>query len=230
MGAFDFFKSWVGRGAAIPGQTCKACIVDVSSLAGSGAHVPPKQKIQALQRLARYARAELVKVVAVLDGEELRSVAHGADYEGIKVYYAEKSANIGAALQEASRRQPDALVVTDNKEAEALVRGQGAATMRLSTFRKAFEAPRGDEGSNGDAAARSEGRRDRRPRGRGSRSGSRGDRRGSDRDRSSQKERGDRGDRGERGERGERGDRSERRESEAQSESRDPVSDLIDLV
>lgn len=222
MGALDFFKSWFGGGTAIAGQTCRACIVDVGSLAGSGS-VPPKQKIQALQRLARYARVESVKMVAVLDGEELRAVDHGADYEGIKVYYAGKSASMGAALQDASRRQPDALVVTDNKEAEALVRGQGAATMRLSTFRKAIEAPRGDEGSNGDAG-RSGGRRDRRPRGRSSRSGTRGDRRGGDRDRSSQKGRGDRSDLGD------RGDRGERRESQTQSESRDPVSDLIDLV
>lgn len=216
MGALDLFKSWVGGGAALSGgKLCKACIIDVSTLAGSGARVPPKQKIQALQRLAKYARAESVPVIAVLDGEELRAAAHGAEFEGIKVLYADKAGSVGATIQEASRHQPDALVVTDDKETEAVVRGKGVATMRLSTFRKAIEAPRGADAAEG-ASGHNGGRRDRRPRGRGSRRGGRGERRGpSDRDRSSQ---------------GERNGREERQEPTGQKEPRDSVSDLIDLV
>lgn len=224
MGLLDFCKSIMGRGNQPSGKTSRACVVDAGALAGTGSNVPPRLKIQALQRLARYAEEESVKVVAVLDGEELRAVSHGASFQGVDVLYAERSASLAEALLEASRRHPDAVVVTDDKEVDAQVRGRGGSSMRISTFRKAIEGSVDADGEE-DGGSRDGERRDRRPQGR-SRRGGRRDRRGGDRgDPVEREDRRSRNDQGESRDRGEEG-----RSRDEGSASRNPVSDLIDLV
>ena len=79
MGLFNLFK---------PART--VLVVDAVSLnesAGMKGKVPPRNQLQMLRRLARFAQREKIEVVAVLCGAPLNKAPAGKKFEEIVVLY-----------------------------------------------------------------------------------------------------------------------------------------------
>ncbi len=132
MGLFNLFK---------PAQT--VLVVDVVSLhdsLGMKGNVAPRNQLQTFRRLARFAQREKVSVVAVSSGSPLNKAPAGKKFEGITVLYSKSAKDHAAFLARNTRsRGAGAVLVTGNVEAEKLL-GRAADKMRISTFRKAFDA------------------------------------------------------------------------------------------
>ena len=164
MRTINKLKSWFSVNANAPSGMAHSCIVDVNRIAGTKSgqdRIPPRIQVQTLQRLARFAKKESVTLTAVVEGKELRAASHGGDYQGITVYFSEKSANLSDAMLQAFRNNTKALVVTDNKELESKIKTQGGQFMRLSTFKKGLDS---GAGTNPGSQPRSSGSGNRRRR------------------------------------------------------------------
>lgn len=151
MGTLTKLKAWFSAEVKASTVVANSCIVDVNRVAGAKSgrdRIPPRAQIQALQRLARFAKKESIRLVAVIDGKELRDVAHGADYQGITVYFSEKSGSLVEAICKASQKHQGALVITDNRDVEKKVSAQGAETMRVSSLKKGLDSVLGGSGGS----------------------------------------------------------------------------------
>lgn len=151
MGTLTKLKAWFSADVNASTVVASSCIVDVNRVAGAKSgrdRIPPRVQIQTLQRLARFAKKESIGLVAVIDGKELRDVAHGADYQGVKVYFSAQAANFAEAMLKASRKHRGALVITDNQDVEKKVSAQGAETMRVSSFKKGLDSVLGGSGGS----------------------------------------------------------------------------------
>jgi len=146
-------------------------IIDAAHLFSGGrghGRLSPRDQVQALQKLSRFAEKEGIRVQAVFEGKPLREVDHGGDFNGVKVFFADKGDKLPDLVLNIYRkgRRNSPVVVTSNRDIEDAVRGAGGATIRSQTFRKGM-----DNGSSG-GSGRSEGARGRgrqRPRSRGQR-------------------------------------------------------------
>jgi hypothetical protein len=141
----------------------KLYIIDAAQLAGGGnERLGPREQIQVLQQLSRFAEKEKIGIQAVFEGRALREVAHGENYGGIQVFFAENAANVQTLLLDLLKkglRSKQALVVTSSRPVEERALSMGGSIMRPMTFRKAFEDGGGDRGERGRGDSR---RRDRR--------------------------------------------------------------------
>ena len=226
MSLLNSLKSvFSGKPAGVEGgrSTDRLCIVDGERML-DGREAGPADRAALLQRLARFVERENIRMNVVFSGRPLREVEHGAEFQGIKVFYAEQLEKLGEQILQLVRS--GVVVVTNDAELEKQITDRGGITLRSSTFKKAFEAPSeggGDPNRRGD---RGDFRRG---------GGRRGPpRRGGDRDRV---------DRGER-DRGERSGGEDRRpqnegggsqpepstSGETDSGSQSSVKNLIDLV
>lgn len=136
MGLFNLFKA-SRRVVVIDGD----CLGDSS---GSKGKMPPRNQLQMLRRIARFAQREKLDVVVVLSGSPLHKAPDGKKFEEIKVLYSD-SPDAHERLVAATARShgSGSVVVTDNA---AIIRqiGKSAGTMRMSTFRKAFDTGGGE--------------------------------------------------------------------------------------
>ena len=168
MSIFDTIKAFFSGGS----QSGKLYIVDAAQLAGGNSErLGPRDQVQVLQHLSRFVEKEKISIQAVFEGRELREVAHGENYGGVQVFFADSTANLQKLLLDLLQkglRSKQAVLVTASRPVEERAISMGGLTLRPSTFRKAFEngggGDRGDRGGDrGDRGGRGgRGGRDRR--------------------------------------------------------------------
>lgn len=160
MRIFDKIRAFFEGGS----RSGKLHIVDAAQLSGGGNdRLGPRDQIQVLQQLSRFAEKEKICIQAVFEGRALREVAHGENYGEIQVFFAENAIhvqNLLLDLLKKSLKSKQTVVVTSNRTVEERASAMGGLTMRPSTFRKAFENGAGDHGDRGRGDSR---RRERRP-------------------------------------------------------------------
>jgi len=146
-------------------------IIDAAYLSGPGrghGRLSPREQIQILQRLSRFAEQEGIRVQAVFEGRSLREVSNGEEFRGVTVFFAENGNEIPDLLMDLSRRagSGSAVVVTSNTEVEKQVIAKGGSAIRAATFRKGMDGGVGG-GGGGDFGGHPPRQRQRqRPRGR----------------------------------------------------------------
>ena len=158
MGLFNLFK---------PAKA--VLVVDVVSLnesLGMKGKVPPRNQLQMLRRLARFAQREKMELFAVLTGTPLNKAPAGKKFEEITILYTKSPDTHAKGIAKiAASKGAGAILISGNAAAEKIV-GSSCQKMRVSTFRKAFDA--GGEGEpgngNGGEGSRSRGNRPRRDR------------------------------------------------------------------
>lgn len=132
MGLFNLFK-----------QSSKVIVIDGLSLnesLGSKGKVPPRNQLQILRRLSRFAQREKLEVVVVLTGSPLHKAPARKKFEEVTVLYS-KGPDAHARYMAATARSKGsgAVLVTGNSAIDKLV-GKSVLKMRMSTFRKAFDS------------------------------------------------------------------------------------------
>lgn len=131
MGLFNLFK-----------PSKKMLVVDGVSLSealGMKGNVPPRNQLQFLRRLARFSQREKIELVAVLCGSPLHKAPAGKKFEEITVVYSKTPEDHAKFLAKtASAKGAGTILVSGNATIEKMV-GNGVKTMRVSTFRKAFD-------------------------------------------------------------------------------------------
>ena len=147
MGLFNLFK---------PSKT--VVVVDGVSLNDAvgpkGGNVAPRNQLQLLRRLSRFAEREKIEVVVVLSGSPLHKAPAGEKFEEVVVVYSKSAeAHTKHIVKVASSKGSGAILVSGNAAVEKMALSTGTRTMRLSTFRKAFDAGNGGEGG-GDRSER----------------------------------------------------------------------------
>jgi len=138
MGLFNLFK---------PSKT--VVVMDGVSLNDAvgpkGGNVAPRNQLQLLRRLSRFAEREKIEVVVVLSGSPLHKAPAGEKFEDVVVVYSKSTeAHAKYIVKVASSKGSGAILVSGNVAVEKMALASGTKTMRLSTFRKAF-----DTGGNG---------------------------------------------------------------------------------
>ncbi len=144
MGLFNLFK---------PATVLVIDGLSLNESMGMKGKAAPRNQLQLLRRLARFAQREKVGMVVVLSGTPLNKAPAGKKFEGITVVYS-KSPEVHAKYlaKAAKAKGAGAILVSGNAAAEKIA-GKGVKKMRISTFRKAF-----DVGGENEAPERSEGR------------------------------------------------------------------------
>lgn len=160
MSIFDSIKALFVGGS----RSGKLYVIDAAQLSGSGSErLGPRDQVQVLQHLSRFVEKEKIGVQAVFEGRSLREVAHGENYGGVQVFFADSTANLQNLLLDLVKkglRSKQAVVVTSSRQVEERAISMGALTMRPSTFRKAFEnGGGGDHRGGGDRGGRDSRRR-----------------------------------------------------------------------
>ena len=105
-----------------------------------------------LADLARLARAAGVTIEVVFDGAPDDSFPDGADFMGVRVYYAARGSDADARIKqlvEASRERRTLKVVTSDRALADYVRRCGAEVIRSGEFRRRLDAlAEGGEGGD----------------------------------------------------------------------------------
>jgi hypothetical protein len=145
MGLFGLFKS-----------SKTMLVVDGLSLneaLGMKGKVPPRNQLQMLRRLSRFAEREKMGMVVVLAGSPLHKAPSGKKFEGITVLYSKSpAAHAKHVAKVAASKGAGTIVVSGNAAVEKIALGRGLGVMRVSTFRKAFDFG----GSESDGSSRPE--------------------------------------------------------------------------
>lgn len=146
----------------------KAYLVDASKLdtGRKNKKLAPRDQIEIMKRLARFAKAEELHIEALFEGSPLRVAADGQSFNGIKVYYTGKKYSrpeLMVRRYKKNARRPEVIVITSDKDVEEAAQHVGASLMSASTFGKALDVKTGGDG-NEDRGGRSSRNRKRRPR------------------------------------------------------------------
>ena len=181
FGIFGFGKK-IGGPSLSTGRSKKYYIVDCSmmeSSKGERGRLAPRNQVDQLRRLSRFAKKEQIEMCAVFPGRELRDAPDGGKFMDVMVSYTEEASDLPQFIASiCSKQRGAALVITSDKAVEQVVRRQGAEVMHCSTFRKALESDGGSSsGERGDRGERGSGRPERPQNRRGGRSNGFGSRR-----------------------------------------------------
>jgi len=135
----------------------RSYIIDPGARTKGREKLPPGAQVKVLQRLARFAEKETVKLSAVFEGKELRAVKHQGDFQGVTVYFVSEPSAFGRNFLEIvqdSAKETAVTVITNDVELEQLVLSAGCGVMRLSTFEKVFDGGLRRNGTAGGRASR----------------------------------------------------------------------------
>ena len=131
MGLFSLFK-----------PAAPVLVVDVMALnesLGMKGNVAPRNQLQTLRRLSRFASREKIPVVAVVLGAPLNKAPEGKKFEGVMVHYSRSVEEHPKMLARTCRSNGSgAILVSGSASVEKLL-GPSARKLRVSTFRKAFD-------------------------------------------------------------------------------------------
>ncbi len=148
MGLFNLLK---------PAKT--VLVVDIVALnesLGMKGNVAPRNQLQSLRRLSRFAQREKISVVAVICGTVLNKAPDGKKFEGITIHYSKSAEDHPKTLVKITRSNGSgAILVTGNADAEKML-GSNGGKLRVSTFRKAFDTV-GDQEQSGRGSDRNSG-------------------------------------------------------------------------
>lgn len=167
MSVFDKIKAlWQPRRDRVWSAGSGLCLVEVAGLLGNRGGAGPRENLQALQQLARFAQQEKIRMAAVLDCRPLREVGEGDEYSGVSVYFTNREKPPAQRLQELATgplRREVRLAFTDDAHVAARIASSDCLVMRVATLRKAMEFGEGGgrERENGSGPRR----RNRPPRG-----------------------------------------------------------------
>lgn len=103
----------------------------------------PGARRRLLGDLARYARAARVSVEVVFDGAPDEHFPDGADFGGVRVFYAARGSDADTRIKqlvEDSRERRTLKVVTSDRDLASYVRRCGAAVIRSGEFRRRLDA------------------------------------------------------------------------------------------
>jgi len=140
MGLFNLFK---------PART--VLVVDAVSLnesAGLKGKIPPRNQLQMLRRLARFAQREKLEVIAVLSGNPLNKAPAGKKFEEVTVLYSKSMEAHAKFLVKTTMSKGAGAVMVSGSTAVEKAAGNSIKKMRISTFRKAFDIGGDGEGGN----------------------------------------------------------------------------------
>jgi hypothetical protein len=122
-------------------------VVDGMDLVPGGCdpHTPtPRQQIDALQRLVKIQKAEGWEMWVLFNGEPLEQVEHGGDFLGVRVFFSptppQRIPTLLECIRVLKKKDRDALLVTDDAEAETRAKKLDALTMRAQTLKKGHES------------------------------------------------------------------------------------------
>ena len=101
----------------------------------------PREQVQILQSIARFAKQEKLETQVVFEGRPLREVSDDGDFSGIKAFFTEKQGSAGdLVLSRARSAGSRGLVVfTTDPAVEQQAAGMGCIVMHTWTLRKATE-------------------------------------------------------------------------------------------
>lgn len=161
MGLFDLLK-----------PSKKTIIIDGVSLnesLGMKGKVPPRNQLQTLRRLSRFAQREKLNMVVVLTGSPLHKAPARKKFEEITVLYSKNNEQHAQYTVKTARSHGSGAILISDSSAVAKIAG-GMQLMRVSTFRKAFDST-GSDSDNSDRNSGNRGGRSRPPRRRQQKSG-----------------------------------------------------------
>ncbi|MEN8256072.1 MAG: hypothetical protein ABFR33_11455 [Verrucomicrobiota bacterium] len=144
MGLFSLFK---------PSKT--VVIVDGVSLneaLGMKGKIPPRSQLQLLRRLSRFAQREKLGMVVVLTGSPLHKAPAKKKFEEIMVVYSKSPETHAKYVAKIARSKGSGAILVSKGSSIEKIAGSGMKTMRVSTFRKAFDVG----GNDNDGSDRSE--------------------------------------------------------------------------
>ncbi len=131
MGLFSLFK---------PSKT--VVVVDGVSLndaLGMKGKVAPRNQLQLLRRLSRFAQREKLSMVVVLTGSPLHKAPARKKFEEITVLYSKSTAAHAKYIVKIARSKGSCAILVSGNASIEKIAGGGMKTMRMSTFRKAFD-------------------------------------------------------------------------------------------
>lgn len=124
----------------------KLYIVDAAGLnegpRKNDVRLSPRNQIDILQALSRVSKNENITIHAVFEGRPLKKVAHGKKFDEVVVFFCEEAKALPkfiiGHLKDWMRRK-DVTIITADRRLEEQVLAAGGKSMRMSTFKKAFE-------------------------------------------------------------------------------------------
>ena len=119
----------------------------------NGGQVSPRDHFAILRMLAQFAGRETIEIQAVFTGRPLREAGEGREFKGVRVFYAENSANAHARIKDLVRKlavRKDVVLLTADAVLERSAVELGAVCMRLSTLRKSIEEHDDHDRNRGD--------------------------------------------------------------------------------
>jgi len=137
--------SWLSKlfGGGQQAAAANRMIVDGTRWAEgrSGDRQSPREQVQILQAIARFAKQEKIETQVVFEGRPLREVSDDGDFNGLKVFFTEKQGSASdLVLSRARSAGSSGLVVfTVDPAVEQKAAGLGCGVMHTSTLRKATE-------------------------------------------------------------------------------------------
>ena len=111
----------------------------------------PRDQVQILQMIARFAKQEKIETQVVFEGRPLREVSEDGEFSGLKVFFTEKQGSAGdLVIARARSSGPRGLLVfTADPAVEQKVTELGCGVMHPSTLRKAIEGGGEQSGMSG---------------------------------------------------------------------------------
>ncbi len=131
----------------------------------------PREQVQILQVIARFARQEKIETQVVFEGRPLREVSDDGDFNGLKVFFTEKQGSAGDLVLARARGAGSSglMIFTADPALEQKATAAGCGVMHTSTLRKATEGGGQQFEQGGAPMMRGGGDRGDRDRGRGRR-------------------------------------------------------------
>lgn len=115
-------------------------IIDMISLlkfSGLKNDFSPRTQLQVLRKLSKFSLKEKINIIAVLSGQPLHKAPKGKKFDNIKVYYSSSLETHPKKIASLAILK-SGILVTNDESAEIKVRNI-TETMKISTFRKAFD-------------------------------------------------------------------------------------------
>jgi hypothetical protein len=142
MGLFDLFKASSKTVLVVDG-------VSLNNALGMKGNVPPRNQLQLLRRLSRFSEREKIGVIVILAGSPLHKAPAGKKFEEITVLYSKSTeAHPQNIAKIAAAKGSGSILISSNPAVEKIALGRGMKTMRISTFRKAFDTGGNDPDNN----------------------------------------------------------------------------------
>jgi len=104
----------------------------------------PRQQIDVLQRLVKIQEAEGWEMWVLFNGDPLNQVDHGGEFLGVRVFFSptppQRIPTLLECVRVLNKQDRDALLITNDEEAEKQAKELKALTMRADTLKKGYDS------------------------------------------------------------------------------------------